>query len=107
MVSALVQQTAGFDVLHCDGGLYDQHWLDELIRAVCVVPHFRLADVTLLMETSCQERFSTLLAEGKPPHRAEGDSRRIAETVLAVGSQGDATDSAGIRSPHRQEASTA
>lgn len=88
VASALVQQTAGLNILHCDGDQYDQHWLDELVRAACVVPNFRLAEVTLLVKTSFQERFATLMAEGKPPHRAGGDARRIAETVLAVGSHG-------------------
>lgn len=80
----LNRRVADFDILFCDGGSYDAHWLRELCRAAAAPPAFRMADISILLGLGPyrRNRYSDLLAASAAPHRAEADARRIAETVV-------------------------
>jgi DNA polymerase-3 subunit epsilon len=72
------------DIVWCDGGDYDQYWLDRLYSAANAAPSFELRDVIELFgaDTGAYHRFRELLAQSKRLHRAGDDAEQICRTLL-------------------------
>jgi len=70
----------------CDGGAYDQHWLDVLADAAEVTPTFWLADLAAALRGNpiLRERYLTASGRTARPHRAGDDAALICAALAAA-----------------------
>ncbi len=75
---------AGFENVWCDGGDYDQYWLDRLYGAARLVPSFTLSDITNFPfpTDEARECFDAQLKRSKAGHRAGADAERLCAALL-------------------------
>ncbi|CAH0497225.1 hypothetical protein NVSP9465_02277 [Novosphingobium sp. CECT 9465] len=71
-------------IVWCDGGHYDAHWLGTLAIAAGIAPAFRLGDIGTMVRTDVEicDLYNAALASSLPPHRAGPDARRLCETLV-------------------------
>lgn len=83
VMQELNDRTRGLEIVYCDGGDFDVHWLRELSRASAIKPTFRIADINLLLglDRRRRNRFAELIAATSAPHRAGPDAKRLAEAL--------------------------
>lgn len=70
----------------CDGGRYDQFWLDKLCKAAWPIkPAFDLHDLTarFALDRRAYNRFADAMTRSEPAHRAEADAVRICRALIA------------------------
>jgi hypothetical protein len=68
----------------CDGGYYDAMWLEKLYHAAGISPEFALWDMAglFVLDRPLFRRFSMILAESEPPHRAAADAARLCAALV-------------------------
>ena len=91
-MTALNNWVGDVDVVWCDGGHYDVHWLETLADAAGAEPKFTLGDLSAVLAANHTRRDSYLefINRSQPPHRAGPDAERIcaALTMLVAGHLG-------------------
>lgn len=70
----------------CDGGAYDQHWMNVLYRTAGASPTFTLRDISELFNRNAQARtcYLQIVSKGTRQHRAAQDAADIAAHLLEL-----------------------
>lgn len=70
----------------CDGGAYDQHWMNVLYRTAGVSPAFILRDISEIFGRNAQARtrYFELAGKGTRQHRAAQDAADIAAHLMKL-----------------------
>jgi len=77
----------------CDGGHYDEHWLNTLATTASISPSFRLADLgSALHDAQLRARYLGEVSCKIRPHRAGEDAAQIIEAIARAIVKNDRLD---------------